>query len=265
MRPTTARLPVLVALTLCIASLAACGGGGGSDDGSSVSRLQTFDDGSGTAVGTVQIDGEDFVLVGFSSDASEFDDIVGGSPSETPPIDANDLVYVSSNAYGDFYRFSVLYEGVTYEGVAYQEAADESLLIFGGDGAGYTFALAQANSLTNLPTSGVATYAGTNLIGSRDGLFSESGTFSMLADFGKGTVALNGTTPNSSITASGLPIDGRDGTFEGLQGTLTVNGVSEPASIVGAFSGDDAFGVSGIYLDNDRDESGPEYVGAFDG
>jgi hypothetical protein len=258
------RIPRLLGAALVTAGLSACGGGSGSD-GDTVSRVQTFQDGSGTAVGNIEIDGQEFVLVGFSSKASEFDEIVGGSPSETPPIEASDLVYVSSNAYGDFFTFSVLYEGVTYDGVAYRESADESLLVLGGDAAGYTFALAQANALTNLPTSGVATYAGTYMIGSRDGLFGEVGTFSMVADFENGRVALNGTTPNSSISANGLRINDRKGTFVGDQGTLTVNGISQPASIVGAFSGDEAFGVSGIYLDNDADRSGPEYVGAFDG
>lgn len=248
--------------SLSLVALVACNGGG--DSGAlPTNRVQTFPDGSGTAVGTIEVDGEAIVYVAFSSDASEFDEVDATSPADQVPFNLNDLVYAGSNAYGDFFRVAGTYEGVNYEAVVYQEYADGSVLILGQGEDGYQIALAEALALTDLPTSGVAYYYGTNVIGSRDGVLAEDGTFTLVADFDAAKVALNGSTPSTNITASGVPLTGANGTFSTFDGTLTVNGASEPASVVGSFTGVGAYGVSGIYLDNTGD--GPDYVGAFDG
>ena len=178
----------------------------------------------------------------------------------TGVIDPAGVTYSGSNAYGDYYAGTTTLNGVPVNVVFYE---DNSGQVFIGylEGNGQNVALAGGYKVSNIPT-GTYNYAGTNIIGFRDGSYFEEGTFAMGVDFANGTASLTGSTASSTIGGSGISVNTSNGTFEGNNLTLSGNGVSTTASIYGNFHGNGATGVTGLYADNG---STPIVAGAIAG
>ena len=265
----------LILAAPCLALLAACGG---SSDGSSTNPtttnptttdptttdptttnpvvLQTFGDGAGIARAKITQNGTMIV-----ANVMEYN-IGSYSPDPTDVIDPSGVNFTGSNAHGDFYNGTTTINGKQVNVLYYEDSSQEvagAYLV----GNGEDFLIVFGNEVSNIP-SGSYSYTGTNVIGLRDGSYSEEGTFAMNVNFTSSTASLTGSTASSSIGGSGISINSSDGTFTSNNLTLTeiASGLNTTATIHGNFHGSGATGVTGIYTDN---ATTPTYAGVIAG
>ena len=123
--------------------------------------------------------------------------------------------------------------------------------------------LVGGGKVSNIP-NGEYTYTGTNLIAVRGDANPDYGTFTMDVNFGSGSASLNGNTPTSTISGTGITVNRNDGTFasDSISITGTSKALSATGSIYGNFHGDRATGLTGIYHDN---ADSPTVAGAIAG
>jgi hypothetical protein len=248
----------LILIAPCLAMLAACGG---SSDGSAAnpvqsppnttaptqvteSVLQTFGDGAGVARATITESGETYVINLMAPD------IQSNSGDASAVFDPNGIYFVQSNNYGDFYAGRTTVNGTLIDVIIYEDNSQDVAAVY-AESSGANVLGALGPEVSNIP-SGSYTYAGTNIIGFRDGSYSEDGTFAMNVNFTSKAAQLTGSTASSTIGGSGISINTSDGTFTGNNLTLTESssGLSTTATIHGNFHGSGATGVTGLYSDN---------------
>lgn len=258
MKQAITLVPVLMAI-------AACSGGGGSDTNTvSTKLLSEFAD----SAGVIRARSDDAVLTMMVPEAQY---IVDQGDIPLDPTDEallDDLTYVGSNEYGDFYQGQIDVDGTMVDVYLYADADTD----VGGalaEAEGTSILFAGGENPSNLP-SGTYTYRGTNVIGYRDLSGMEDGTFTMTVDFTNKTASLNGTTNGSAtggqgtfVRGSNIDVNTRDGTF--ASNDIEVGLTGDPgasASIDGSFHGEGARGVTGIYHDN---QPIPDVAGAIVG
>ena len=233
-----------------ILTVAACGGGGGGGETSVTNGrsnptptvLKTFGDGAGIARAEITTNGQTVSANVMAGDINNY------NTDPTGVIDPSSVNYSGSNQYGDFYAGTTTLNGITVDVVYYEDDAGETFIGY-LEGNGTNAALAGGYKVSNIP-SGTYNYAGTNIIGFRDGSYFEEGTFAMAVDFTNGTAGLTGSTNSSTISGQGIQVNTANGTFSSNNLTLSGNGLSSSASIYGNFHGSGATGVTGLYADN---------------
>lgn len=252
----------LLLMTSALGLLAACGGSssGGAVNPTtpppSATVLRSFTDGSGVARAEYTEDGVNYVANVIGPDIANYLPTPGGV------VDSSDVQLSGSNQYGNFYTGQASVNGVVVDVLIYQDNTGQVEAGY-AETSGFNAAYAGGQRVSNIP-AGSHTYAGTNIIGARDGSYFESGTFAMNVDFSNGTAAITGSTPTSSIGGSNIAVNTSNGTFTGNNLTLTdtLNNVSFGANIDGNFHGNGATGVTGIYTDSG---SNPVVAGAIAG
>lgn len=239
----------IIAASFILSTLSACGGGG--SGGGSVSSgpsnpaptvLKTFGDGAGIARAEITANGQTVTANVMAGDINNY------NTDPTGVIDPSGISFSGSNQYGNFYSGRTTLNGITVDVVYYEDSGGDTFIGY-LEGNGTNAALAGGYKASNMP-SGVYNYAGTNIIGFRDGSYFEEGTFAMAVDFTNGTAGLTGSTATSTISGQGIQVNTSNGTFSGNNLTLSGNGVSTSASIYGNFHGSGATGVTGLYADN---------------
>jgi hypothetical protein len=260
-------IPVIALVT----SLSACGG---SSDGSAVNPvpppnpaptptqsatvLETFSDGSGVLRQVQVNDGLTFVSNAMAGDIQTTANFINSGA-----VGAVDIVggaIVASNQYGNFAEGTLNINGQLVPVTAYVDYNGVVSIAYASDGFRNVL-LAGGYAASNMP-SGTYTYSGTNVIGTRDGVYAEDGTFTMAVNFDTGQAAISGGTPLSLISGSNIAVNNANGTFSSSNINLTIADVPLQGTINGNFHGNGAVGVTGIYHENDPD---PIFAGAIAG
>lgn len=239
--------------------LAACGGGGGGGAEPStpqpangnVTVLRVFADGSGIARATVSENASDSVVNVIGSNIESFRPSEGSiiSAGGESPSTFDGIDYERSNEFGDFYTGITEINGASVNVLIFvseSQQVEAGFVAGGGSSAAY----AGGDRVSNIP-SGTYTYAGTNIVGNRDGSAVEVGEFSMNVDFNNRVASISGQTDRSAISGNNIPVDVGTGSFAGNNLTLTnkSNGQTFGATIDGSFHGNGATGVTGVYAD----------------
>jgi len=250
-------MPLVVSAIL----LGGCGGGGTSTTlpVATAAVLETFGDGGGVirviepdadpslavsavvpsdraTVRTVRIANADSAAAAFSK--SDF------------LIDFEDLTVFLTDSLGDYYSGTATIAGKTATISAFKDRTAGTTIISAYDGTDKTV-IASGTSLSNIP-SGTYTYNGTNLVARMDNSWQARGTFTMNVDFGAGTGTLSGSSIGTTVTSinGSVTIDTSTGYYSGTGLTIVSPDGTSNAKIYGAFHGDGATGVSGIYFED---------------
>ena len=251
-----------------LSSLAACGGSSSGsavnpvspppNNSSSATVIETFDDGSGVARTQTTTDGVTVVLNAMGPDIQSAVNAINSGQSGD--VNFTNETFVESNAYGDFFTADFLVNGEPVSVVLYLDANDIVTIAY-GESADSNFLITGGERVTNIP-SGTFTYAGTNVIGNRDGSYAEQGTFSMNVDFNARQASISGSTPSSTISGTNIAVNNSNGTFSSNAIVLGIDGVPYQGTINGNFHGNGAVGVTGIYHEN---AGNPVVAGAIAG
>ena len=253
---TTKKILILPA----ILALSACGGGGGTNGiVDSVNVLDTFTDGGGAISAVSTADGVTVreLLVSPTTDIDAGDTVSN--------VQISNVQIFGSDAYSEFYTGTATVNGVSIDGRQYVNKTEDNLVITSVDIPNAALLGTAGLPPSSTPTSGRFTYAGTNVAALRNGRAEETGTFTMTVDFGDGTTGsatLNGSTSNTSISATNMPVNVQDGSFAHDNATISGNWANGEAMVYGNLHGSGAAGVSGIYYDK---AGSPNVAGAFIG
>jgi hypothetical protein len=246
-------IPVIALVT----SLSACGG---SSDGSAVNPVQpptpaptqsatvleTFSDGSGVLRQVQVNDGLTFVSNAMAGDIQAAANFINSGQ-----IGAVDIVggaLVASNEFGNFFEGTLNINGQLVAVTIFVDYNNIASIAYASDGF-QNVLLAGGYEASNIP-SGTYTYRGTNVIGTRDGAYAETGTFTMAVNFDAGQAAISGGTPSSLISGSNIAVNNSNGTFSSNNIALDVGAGPIQGTINGNFHGAGAVGVTGIYHEN---------------
>ena len=188
-------------------------------------------------------------------------------PDDDPfKIAVSDLTLLTTTANGKIYTGNVTLNGDVYSVRMFTEDNSSTQLLSAlntADSKKWTIVSGDAPS--NLP-SGMATYAGQNLISNTDNTNPGGGSFTMSVDFANNSGSLSAISTAASSSLSGsFNIDPSTGYFSGNNLTLTapaLSGGTSNAIIYGSFHGNGATGVSGLYYD---DAAAPLVNGAIIG
>jgi hypothetical protein len=255
--------------------LSACGGGGSStpspetptQESTSPSlngsqALETFGDGHGVL--RVRTDATNVVAI-----VPNINDITGTVPATTTDTASIFTLGVDTNSWGRYYSMNANVNNVEINTSAWVDSTSQALMFYSHFQSNPAMVAAGGPAAKNIPT-GTHVFRGVAVFGTRSntGWASDAGAFDMSVNFDTGktdivaNIPSNGGSPISSLVYRDIPIDLAAGTFQITSATLTIDGVSQSASIYGSFHGDGATGVSLVFHDT---EETPVYAGAAAG
>jgi hypothetical protein len=255
--------------------LSACGGGGSSTPSAGTPNqestppslngqeaLETFGDGHGVL--RVRTDASNVVAI-----VPNITDITGTVPATTTDTASIYTLGVDTNSWGRYYSMTANVNNVEINTSAWVDSTSQALMFYSHFQSNPAMVAAGGPPAENIPT-GTHVFRGVAVFGTRSnaGRASDAGTFDMSVNFDDGitdivaNIPSNGGSSISSLVYRDIPIDLAAGTFQITSATLTIDGVSQSASIYGSFHGDGATGVSLVFHDT---EETPLYAGAAAG
>jgi len=252
----------LVSGFLGLGLLAGCGGGATSSVSSAPSPADEYFTNVGTHLsgekvylGNMIVENKIRAYAGLVEDEATLEFIIGDDEQAVNIVRSSSY---GTSSFGDLTKVTFSVGGNTYDTYLYlDQQTSEGVSISGTQINGETNIITDGDKLTSIP-NGTFTYEGGHMLFDS---ITNTGTFTMVANFDAGTASLQANTSTYSVSANDIIINTPTGQFS--SNNLAINNPytiiikdSWTGEVDGTFTGAAASGVLGVYSSTDGELNG---------